>query len=460
MIKGGPRGTLEGLLLYYDTRDPDSYEGEPTTNFIGWAQPRYDNSYSSFVFNNNSSWQSLHPRAKTVYSIDSSNVSNWSNTGANSGNWSVIGHCHYVIDEVLETPVLEMHPAQNEEGEWRAYYPSLGKSYTDMGLTYGDKYTISWLQKADVVNTYAKARLYQSGFKDGQTTSSSTGQLSNELGKWAHKSETFTVSNSNVLTSSVTLFMYGHYTPTHLETIRITDVQVEPKVYSTPISRNASDLTGNYNTVRSKTDILKDISGNSNHGDMSTGMVGTSATHYRYKDSILGAAYLKFDGTSDSSTRCYVSTPIGSGRNVYSDPITIVAWVSPDQTAYANKMWLDVGGNGTNQRLYASLITSSSGNGFGIQSQAWSVSTSGWVTGQWYHQAIVLDRGTARSYADGVHIGTKYYTSYSLPGNFTISTLRSDYNWNGKVSMFQIYERALTTDQIMDNYEATKGRHT
>ena len=192
-------------------------------------------------------------------------------------------------------------------------------------------------------------------------------------------------------------------------------------------------------------------------------MVGTGTAHYKEGNIIrLGGPvtngfnisndpmYLDFDGTND-----YVATSFGSGRNPYSSPMTFVAWVKSDTTTN-NKMWLDHGSNGTNQRLYCALITADNPKPFGIQSSAWSLPSNA-DNSKWYHQALVMDSGTARGYYDGNAAGTKNYTSYTLPGNVRAGG-RNTYNWDGQIACFAIYNAALSHADIKQIYNSQKNR--
>ena len=212
--------------------------------------------------------------------------------------------------------------------------------------------------------------------------------------------------------------------------------------------------------ARNATDGWKDISGNGNHGTFSSTDFGDSgdSDFRRYGNIILPAstdiasnpASINFDGSND-----LITTSFGSGRNVYTSPTTFVAWVKSDTTT-ANKMWLDHGSNGSNQRLYCALITADNPNIFGIQSQAWGYSSNA-DTSKWYHQALVMDSGTARGYYDGNAAGTKNYTSYTLPGNVRAGG-RSSYNWDGQIACFAIYNTALSHADIKQIYNAQKNR--
>ena len=212
--------------------------------------------------------------------------------------------------------------------------------------------------------------------------------------------------------------------------------------------------------TRSSTDSWRDISGNGNHGTHSATDFGDNGDpDLRRVGQILlpdaedittAPASINFDGSND-----LVTTSFGSGRNPYSSPMTFVAWVKSDTTTN-NKMWLDHGSNGSNQRLYCALITADNPKPFGIQSSAWSLPSNA-DNSKWYHQALVMDSGTARGYYDGNAAGTKSYTSYTLPGNVRAGG-RSSYNWDGQIACFAIYNTALSHADIKQIYNAQKNR--
>jgi hypothetical protein len=159
-------------------------------------------------------------------------------------------------------------------------------------------------------------------------------------------------------------------------------------------------------------------------------------------------AQMTFDGTDD-----ILYTGLYDNRDPSTDPFTVEAWVKSDVTS-ANKIWVDATGNGTNQRFYAALIDSTSPS-IGIQGSAWSDTVPAHTN--WTHQVIVMDGSRAKAYADGEFKFEKSYTSYNLFGDINVGG-RSGYRWVGKISMFKIYERALTASEIKANYNATKGR--
>ena len=246
----------------------------------------------------------------------------------------------------------------------------------------------------------------------------------------------------------------------------MTEIQVEKKDHATPFVDGS----------RAAANAWRDISGNGNHGTFSGVDLGAASEdiHFVRRGSIIlpnpdtsptttftssgrgvvantdRPASINFDGSDD-----LVTTSFGSGRNPYTSPMTFVAWVK-SYTTTNNKMWLDHGSNGSNQRLYCALITADNKKPFGIQSSAWSLPSNA-DNSKWYHQALVMDSGTARGYYDGNEGSTRSYTSYTLPGNVRAGG-RASYIWDGQIACFAIYNVALSHAEIKQIYNAQKNR--
>ena len=466
--KLGPKIVNDGLVLCLDAADANSYAGEPTTNFFYRETPRIDSSYSSYVYNSDSTWAANHPDAIRVYNTDGTEISSYVNTGANSGNWNVISHAHWVYDDELKKPVVRMHSIAGYESQWRALSRGLNHTLSELGLTAGDKFTISWLQKAYVTGVYALAGLYMkntggsNGFHAGQATSSDVGQLSSELGKWAHKSKTFTVpSGMNETGFDVSLYMYGHYSPTNQNEILISDVQVEAGDYATPIVQGVSSTNSGYWGTRSATNGWVDRSGNSNNGTL-TNMIGTEVTHYRDGQVIMPVAnsYLDFDGSNDRVQISH-STQL---NNAKSWEIWFKIDSFPDTSTYDSVFsktanWNQQGG------ILLSLIYGNLRFSYGgYWSDLVIESISNMNTNTWY-QVVGTGEDTGsgilmKGYLNGVYKGSLTRTAAFVPTNTNALYLGfgNGGTMNGQIAIFRVYEQTLTAAEVLSNYNATKGR--
>ena len=185
----------------------------------------------------------------------------------------------------------------------------------------------------------------------------------------------------------------------------------------------------------------RDLSGNNNNGTLTN-----SPT---FLNNNLGS--FSFNGTSN-----FISTPI----NIDSDTNTLCCWFKPNISIT----------NGVR-----SIITSDNGGydkGFGINNGAWSINIGSSETSAgsfniniWYYgvvvysntniqfyinSSIIYSRGSAQSSTAGsnVSIGNASYPNNGIGTRF----------FSGNISFCKIYNRALSQLEILQNYNATKGR--
>lgn len=81
----------------------------------------------------------------------------------------------------------------------------------------------------------------------------------------------------------------------------------------------------------------------------------------------------------------------------------------------------------------------------------------------WYHLAIVLDSAanTLKSYINGVlDINASYGTGVNFNTNYTIgkNPFAASERFNGNIAITRLYNRILSQEEILQNYNATKGR--
>lgn len=82
-------------------------------------------------------------------------------------------------------------------------------------------------------------------------------------------------------------------------------------------------------------------------------------------------------------------------------------------------------------------------------------------TGQWAYYSATYNQQSAILYLNGIQIASNNYSlGVGRIGNgFTIGSFDGgSYNLNGKISIAQVYNRALSASEILQNYNAQKGR--
>ena len=81
--------------------------------------------------------------------------------------------------------------------------------------------------------------------------------------------------------------------------------------------------------------------------------------------------------------------------------------------------------------------------------------------GIWSHYAATYNRQQAKLYFNGSEVASSNYTlaPRSFPSGFRVGAYDGgNYNLNGNIPIAQMYNRALTSQEILQNYNATKTR--
>lgn len=182
-----------------------------------------------------------------------------------------------------------------------------------------------------------------------------------------------------------------------------------------------------------------DISGNARTGILTNGPTYSSAN----------AGSIVFDGINDRVT---LNSP--SGIN-YGNILTAFMWVKLNNynVVLAGHQSWNSGGYlfvpESSNTLYTSINGGSPVNINGV----------GILLGVWYHLVVVRNVTSIQWYKNGVSLGT----NTSSNGDNIVSSIGS-YIWggfplNGNIASVQIYNRALSASEILQNYNATKGRY-
>lgn len=192
------------------------------------------------------------------------------------------------------------------------------------------------------------------------------------------------------------------------------------------------DAANPYSYVSGST-VWRDISKTMTSGSLINGPTFSSANN----------GSIVFDGVDD-----YVSIP-----DINFTTTTIDIWVNLN--AY--------GGIGT-------VFTYQTGNGFEIWSNTSGVIRfnknsginltlgSGFTLNSWNNIVATSDGSINRLYLNNVNIGSNAGGIVdNTSGDIRISSY-TNYLFNGRCPLFKIYNRALTAQEVQQNYNATKGR--
>jgi len=194
------------------------------------------------------------------------------------------------------------------------------------------------------------------------------------------------------------------------------------------------------NSYVSGSTVWNDLSGNNNSGSLTNGPTYNSAN----------GGSIQFDGNDD-----YIS------RGNFIGNIT----------TFSVCHWINLSSNQTTRTIFSNYT----GNGWvtGISDGATNVikfylgggtlyATYPLVINTWYYVCVTYNNGNPTIYINGILNNTTAGTiSFSsLASNNDIGRLGDGRQYfNGKIANIQVYNRALSATEVLQNYNATKSRY-
>jgi hypothetical protein len=219
--------------------------------------------------------------------------------------------------------------------------------------------------------------------------------------------------------------------------LRISNVQIEAKSYATPF------VNGTRGTTVATGGGFGDLSGNGNNGELVNGTT--------YNSSNLGS--LVFDGVDDwvGIPTLLNSTSIGT-----STTLTISIWFNV--SIMGDRMIFSTGQT-TNDRIY--LWTQSSLHMWRVGNFTDTSNQNTISLNKWHFTTLVINGTDISAYLDGVLDYTGTYTPFTTKDYavFGRHGLNSIYSFSGKIGVSHIYNRPLSAAEVLQNYNATKGRY-
>lgn len=158
-----------------------------------------------------------------------------------------------------------------------------------------------------------------------------------------------------------------------------------------------------------------------------------------------------FDGTDDRASFAFTNLPVGSSAG------TMCAWAKTTSvaiTAYVMSYGSSIGASG-NWRGLVQVGSVFYFTGFGLEASGGTITANAW-----HFWTGVYDGTNALIYADGSllqSIARAWNTGSTGTPNIG-ATPTSTSTWNGEISECLIYNRALTAEEILQIYNATRGR--
>ena len=393
-IKGGPRIPKDGLVLSLDAANSKSFRGEPTTNLL--SQP--------LTF-------------ETGYTYES-----------------------WTTGEIDDNAIIAPDGTQTATRVKRVsgYFYKRNTTFPTFMISAGDIITFScWVKKLDSSLTGGIAIWCYNNTSGPRAWS--TEQIYND--RWVRQSVTYTAQTGETDFSFIFSGQYGTMLQGELA---IWHPQVEIKSYATHF------VNGTRGTTVAAAGGWADMTSNGNHGELINGA--------SYDSGSLGA--LSFDGVND-----YID--LGSDLSL-SNECTFLIWFNSSDTSQLKYLMCKSDNTGYARDFFVGITSNARIDvWFGNSSSeycAFLSPSNSYTINTWNNLVVTRDGSTCKVFINGVE---KASASYSFTQNdnghsLNIGSLNGISTgtrvFNGKVSSAQIYNRALTAEEIKNIYAATRGR--
>jgi hypothetical protein len=271
------------------------------------------------------------------------------------------------------------------------------------------------------------------------------------VGTWL---ETLTVTDSVAASIVIPLTINIAAPPTLLNTGEIVS---NGMILNLEAGNSESLILGDATVATSQ--VWKDLSGNKINAETS-GTFDNSRTCAAPTYYVENGGYLDFNGTNT----CYRTPDLGMSIN---KSFTVEAWFKMKSSSWAANTSLITQNypNANNINLILGGTNGATNIRIGIYNGGWYYSATGFTPQQnvWNHILGTYDGQTMKLYANGVQIDTTTTTA-GLTGGINNNGYVIGKSWgggawfNGSMAAVRVYNRALTSAEALQNFNATKTR--
>jgi len=184
--------------------------------------------------------------------------------------------------------------------------------------------------------------------------------------------------------------------------------------------------------------VWRDLSGEGNDGTLTNGPTFSDGA-------------IVFDGVDD-----YINIIDSSTLDGFSS-VTFEAWVKPNNSASYRRIYDKNYNNAYNFSISNTHTFYIYING------SYSVSTVTVDNTQWNHLVATYNNVSAIFYKNGIAVTTNAFSQGAVGTNSDDLRIGTNYNstssqFNGHIGLCKIYSKALTSQEVQQNYNATKSR--
>ena len=502
MIKGGPKIETDGLVLYYDVDNVDSYPGEPTTNILPSPTRNGDfttstsqwATYNTNQYNGNNYFSigtidNITDNIVTLSAVGRA-INSFDVLNPNATGGGVTSGTGYFIKKLSSTQ-FTLHAYNGSQDGTQGYINSATGGHKVHDSVWLDTriaislsgFPTMWKGNPHVANSAIVKEIRYGGgrrpntncmrchknrdinVRDGMaygvntpTTIGVTYTLTfwvkaatpNAIGKTMNWSSYFgsgfgSFSKSVVLTgnwqqASKTFVSTNTYSFISYWWFTTGDSDVWAYDICDIQVEQKDHSTPWTSGTRSTTDGLKDLSGNDNHADLANAAYDSNAL-------------IDYDGAGG-----YSSVGASSALNI-TTTISAFAWVKPDDLTLYNGI---LGSYDSGAFIHFQLYNSSM-NVYVYGPNVGGTQSAPITAGIYNCVGLTFDGTTLSFYCDGVFIASltasTSFTTITDATTLSIGRVYSTDRWfNGKIDVVKIYDNALTPKEILDNFNAQKSR--
>ena len=400
---GGPSIVTSGLVLHLDAANVKSFKGEPTVNLITNPIPT---STSNFV---------VQGGIGTSTYDSTINAVRWVRTSYET--WGAFYHNSSLANYLFDTTAT-----YSISFKWK-YGPSHSATYSTYFNIIQDN------GQNTIMGNYVLTT-YSTLLSDGWYYFKTSGIPANP-----GITQTGLAPGFRIITGS----------QSGITDIYWKNLQFEKKTYSTPF------VNGTRGTTVATSGGWIDRSGNSNSGQILNGPTYSS----------LKGGSISFNGTNSSYVTCPLSSTIQSINT--NNALTISVFIKVASTSeYRDFVGVSkVSGNNP------FVLRANIGNQYffdwevgGVRAQNTYPGTTSDILNKWVQLTATIGDGSVKIYSNGLQVGSTVAVSGSIKtidSDFRVGMLGYNY-FVGSISNTQLYNRALSATEVLQNYNATKSR--
>ena len=418
-VNSGPQISRTGLVSHYDASNEKSFRGLNTTNLMYGAIYR--------------------------------NLGDTAFYKSSSGTESVFIPYFNQLVNVTYVDIYNDYNASIAQYGSQYCCPNPFQFFsTNIAVTGSTTYMYQLIFKTDT-GYYNANYMYRYEFNSGGTTLIEGGLVDSSrlesLGDgWYHAWGSFT-TNANTTQMTAWLFHYEYATWNRIRVAAVCLTQ------GSVVHRPEHILNLGYRTARGTTVAtgggLKDLVG-SNDAELLNGVSFASG----------GGGSLVFDGVND-----YVSVP-SFGLALGNTDFTLEFWLLVSASSANFGIFLfgsgpfNTNSKGCEVRFQTNTLEYGINDSSGVANRLQYTFTN-IADSVWRHFVITqVKQGTATLYVNGTSVATQTYSNESLYTDlFGISIGRGNDGYlNGRLGQFKIYDRALTTAEVLTNYNSSRSK--